>query len=199
MTRMKTTDGTPIDQFIRWYQDAKKSNDPCLDSMALATSSRDGHPSVRMVLLKGVTPEGFVFYTNYSGRKASELISNPYASLAFYWPTLERQVRVEGSVEKVSAQESDEYFKSRPRGSQLGAWASLQSQVLSNRETLEERVEDFDQKFRGKEVVRPENWGGFRIRPELIEFWQGKEDRLHERVRYLKQPDGSWKSNFLFP
>lgn len=196
---MKMTNGTPIDQFVSWYQDAKKSNDPCLDSMALATSSRDGHPSVRMVLLKGVTPEGFVFYTNYLGRKASELISNPFASLAFYWPTLERQVRIEGSVEKVSSQESDEYFKSRSRGSQLGAWASLQSQVLSNRKTLEERVEEFDEKFRGKEVARPENWGGFRIRPELIEFWQGKEDRLHERVRYLKQSDGSWKADLLFP
>jgi pyridoxamine 5'-phosphate oxidase len=166
--------------------------------MALATASRDGRPSVRIVLLKGATPEGFVFFTNYSSRKGSELISNPFGSLAFFWPTLERQVRVEGRVEKVSAKESDDYFKTRPRGSQIGAWASLQSQVLLDRRTLENRVEEFHQQFSEQEVLRPENWGGFRLIPDTIEFWQGKESRLHERVRYTKEGN-SWKADLLFP
>jgi pyridoxamine 5'-phosphate oxidase len=192
------TTKTPFDRFREWFDDAQKSNDPCLDSMALATSTRDGHPSVRIVLLKSVSDEGFIFYTNYLSRKSKEIQENPFASLAFYWPTLERQVRIEGKLEKVSTQESDEYFSSRPRGSQIGAWASLQSQVLPDRKVLEDRVKEVTERYIDSSVPRPENWGGYLLRPQTIEFWQGRSDRLHDRERYQRKGT-LWEVDRLFP
>jgi pyridoxamine 5'-phosphate oxidase len=166
--------------------------------MTLATADASGHPSARIVLLKGVSESGFVFYTNYLSRKSKEISENPFASLVFYWPTLERQVRVEGELEKVSSEESDEYFASRARGSQLGAWASLQSQTLPDRKILEDRVRQIIECYEGEDVPRPENWGGFRLKPSLIEFWQGRADRLHDRERYRRKGD-QWEVDRLFP
>ncbi|MFL5814101.1 MAG: pyridoxamine 5'-phosphate oxidase [Bdellovibrionia bacterium] len=195
---MKNTRCSPIERFTEWYEDARASHDPCLNSMTLATSNASGHPSARIVLLKGVSESGFVFYTNYLSRKSKEISENPFAALVFYWPTLERQVRVEGELKKVSAQESDEYFATRPRGSQLGAWASLQSQPLPDRKTLEDRVQQITDRYEGADVPRPENWGGFRLKPTVIEFWQGKADRLHDRERYQRKGD-QWELDQLFP
>jgi pyridoxamine 5'-phosphate oxidase len=195
---MKNTRPSPIERFSEWYENAKASHDPCLDSMTLATATANGHPSARIVLLKGVSESGFVFYTNYFSRKSKEISENPFASLVFYWPTLERQVRVEGELEKVSPQESDAYFASRPRGSQLGAWASLQSQTLSDRKVLEKRVRQVTEKYEGANVPRPENWGGFCLKPSVIEFWQGRADRLHDRERYQRHGD-HWEVDRLFP
>lgn len=189
---------TPIERFREWFEDARKSADPCLDSLTLATSTANGRPSARIVLLKGVSEAGFVFYTNYLSRKAKEIEENPFASIVFYWPTLERQVRVEGELEKVAAKESNEYFATRPRGSQLGAWASLQSQVLPERKALEDRVRQLTEKYAGSEVPRPENWGGFRLKPQVIEFWQGRADRLHDRERYQRKGN-HWEVDRLFP
>jgi len=165
---------------------------------ALATADRSGRPSARMVLLRGVDEHGFVFHTNYNSRKAKELTENPRAALCFHWPTLEEQIRVEGRVEPLSAAESDGYFASRPRGSQLGAWASDQSAVLPSRETLEEAYREIERQFEGQPVPRPPFWGGFRLIPERIEFWYGRPDRLHDRIVYDRIGDG-WRIERLYP
>jgi pyridoxamine 5'-phosphate oxidase len=166
--------------------------------VALATADAEGRPSVRMVLLRGADERGFVFHTNYNSRKAGELAANPYAALCFHWPTLEEQIRVEGRIERLQAPESDAYFASRPRGSQLGAWASEQSAVLPSRETLEEQYRAIERRFEGSSVPRPPFWGGFRLVPERIEFWFGRPDRLHDRLLYTRHGDG-WQIERLYP
>jgi pyridoxamine 5'-phosphate oxidase len=166
--------------------------------VALATADLEGRPSVRMVLLRGVDERGFVFHTNYTSRKGHELGSNPHAALCFYWPTLDEQIRVEGRVQKLPADESDAYFNSRPRGSQLGAWASPQSQVLAAREKLEEEYRATEQRFASQPIPRPPFWGGFRLAPSRIEFWFGRPDRLHDRVLYTCE-GADWKIERLYP
>lgn len=166
--------------------------------MTLATATKDGEPCARIVLLKSFDDQGFVFYTNYNSRKGIELAENARACLLFYWSPLWRQVRIEGSIEKVSAEESDQYFHSRPLGSKIGAWASDQSSAIQNRDVLEKRFEEFDLKF-GDNVPRPPHWGGYRVKPRVIEFWQGQENRMHDRLRYTLQDDGSWLIERLAP
>jgi pyridoxamine 5'-phosphate oxidase len=164
----------------------------------LATADAQGRPSARMVLLRGADARGFAFFTNYTSRKARELMENPHAALCFHWPTLEEQIRIEGTVERMPDRESDEYFSGRPRGSQIGAWASDQSQVLSSRGALEQRYEAAERRFAGMPVARPPFWGGFRLIPERVEFWQGRADRLHDRLLFVRE-DGSWRSERLYP
>lgn len=165
---------------------------------ALATADAAGRPSVRMVLLRGLDERGFVFHTNYDSRKGRDLDANPYASLCFHWPTIEEQIRVEGPVERLPQDESDAYFAGRPRGSQIGAWASAQSEVLDSRATLEQRIQAMEARFHGQPVPRPRFWGGFRIKPERVEFWYGRSDRLHERVLYTREGNG-WRIDRLYP
>jgi pyridoxamine 5'-phosphate oxidase len=166
--------------------------------VALATADAAGRPSVRMVLLRGIDERGFVFHTNYNSRKARELGENPHAALCFHWHSLEEQIRVEGRIERLSAEESDAYFNSRPRGSQLGAWASNQSAALASRETLEQEYREVERQYEGKPVPRPPFWGGFRLVPDRIEFWFGRPDRLHDRILYTQ--DGSaWRIERLYP
>lgn len=166
--------------------------------MALATATRDGRPSARIVLMKSFDDRGFVFYTNYDSRKGNELADNPRACLLFYWSQVWRQVRIAGRVEKVSAAESDEYFHSRPLGSKIGAWASNQSSAVADRDELKKRFDEFGLKF-GESVPRPPHWGGYRVKPETIEFWQGQDNRMHDRIRYALQTDGSWAIERLAP
>jgi pyridoxamine 5'-phosphate oxidase len=165
---------------------------------ALATSDRAGRPSVRMVLLRGADARGFAFFTNYGSRKAVELVENPRAALCIHWPSVEEQIRIEGPVDRLPDDESDEYFASRPRGSQLGAWASDQSQILASRATLEERYIEATQRFEGIPVTRPPFWGGFRLVPDRIEFWKGRADRLHDRLVYVRDGD-AWRTEHLYP
>jgi pyridoxamine 5'-phosphate oxidase len=195
----KTVDPDPIQLFRRWFGEAIASGSRLPDAMTLATATKDGKPSARMVLLKQFDDQGFVFYTNYNSRKSRELDENPYAALVCYWVGLDRQVRIEGGVERVSAAESDEYFKTRPRESQLGALASPQSEVIESREFLEKRFQDFEGMYRDRSVSRPAHWGGYRLRPQRIEFWQNREGRLHDRILYERQADGSWIMKRLAP
>ena len=187
----------PYSQFAKWYDEARAAVRPLPDAAALATSTARGSPSLRMVLLKGFDAHGFVFYTNYRSRKGRELARNPRGTLLFYWGSLERQVRVEGRIEKVPARESDEYFATRPRGSQLSAWASAQSEVVAGRAALERRFAAFARKH-PESVPRPPHWGGYRLAPEEIEFWQGQEDRLHDRILY-RLARGRWRIERLAP
>jgi len=191
-------DADPIELFGAWFAAARDSGILLPESMALATATPDGHPSVRMVLLKSFDARGFVFYTNYRSRKAVELDANPHAALCFHWPVLERQVRISGTVARISREESEAYFHTRPRGSRISAWASRQSEPLPGRKELLRRVEEYRRRFPGDDVPLPDFWGGYRLRAERIEFWQGKADRLHERL--LFERDGEeWRATRLYP
>ncbi len=191
-------DADPIDLFGAWFHAAQEAGILMPEAVALGTASPDGFPSVRMVLLKHADAQGFVFFTNYGSQKARELDANPRASLCFHWTVLQRQVRVSGSVQRVSAEESAEYFGTRGRGSQLGAWASKQSQDLAQRAELEQRVKDMEAEFAGHDVPRPPFWGGYRLAPARIEFWQGRADRLHDRLVFTRS-DGRWTTRRLYP
>ena len=192
-------DPNPIEQFRRWFDEVLAADPHEPNAMTVATTTPDGRPSARIVLLKGFDERGFVFYTNYEGRKSGELETNPYAALVFYWGELERQVRIEGRVSRVSEEESDAYFAGRPRGSQLGAWASEQSRQLQDRSALEERLRELEAEYEGREVPRPPFWGGYRVEPEVIEFWQGRENRLHDRLVYRRSDDDGWSRKRLQP
>lgn len=220
--RRKDLERDPIEQFKKWFDQAtgartsgrvmkflvllyKKlvmvSGAEPMDenAMTLSTTDKEGRPSSRIVLLKGVDQRGFIFYTNYESRKGRELAENPNAALTFFWPGLERQVCVAGQVERLPEAESQAYFASRPRGSRLGAWASSQSQVVADRAALERRWQEFEEKYPGQEVPMPPFWGGFVLRPTRIEFWQGRPNRLHDRFRYTRQPNGPWQIDRLSP
>ena len=193
------TKPNPIEQFRRWFDEALAADLHEPNAMTLATATPGGRPSARTVLLKGFDERGLVFYTNYEGRKSSELEANPHCALVFYWGELERQVRVEGLVRRVPAEESDAYFAGRPRGSQLGTWASRQSQPIRDRDTLEKRLRELEAEYKGRQVPRPPFWGGYRVEPETIEFWQGRENRLHDRLRYRRSEGGGWRRERLQP
>lgn len=188
----------PLALFHAWFQDAVKGGVYLPESMALGTATPDGKPSVRLVLLKGYDDRGFVFFTNYESRKASELEANPQATLVFHWAILQRQVRLEGTVQRITKEESEAYFHSRHRGSQIGAWASDQSRPLGNRGELEERVKEFEAKFKGGVVPLPPYWGGYRLNPRSIEFWQGRVNRLHDRIKFVRD-EGRWNRLRLYP
>lgn len=188
---------TPLEQFNLWFNEALQAQVPEPNAMTLATTTATGRPSARIVLLKGYDERGFVFFTNYKSRKGQELADNPYASLLFFWPALERQVRLEGRIEKVDAAESDEYFHSRPLGSRIGAWVSPQSQPITHAE-LEARAKALAESL-GSDPARPEHWGGYRLKPDYIEFWQGRPSRLHDRLAYTLGADASWALQRLAP
>lgn len=190
---------SPIPQFSKWWEEAMAAEIDEVNAMTLATASADGVPAARIVLLKGFDERGFVFFTNYKSFKGMQLAENPRACLVFFWKELERQVRITGLVEQVSAAESDEYFNSRPEGSRLGAWASPQSQVIANRDWLEEAEAKFKEVFRAQPLVRPAHWGGYRVKPVIMEFWQGRTSRLHDRIQYTLQEQGGWQIERLAP
>ena len=194
----RDVDADPIRQFERWFADALSAQVLEPNAMTLATATRDGSPSARIVLLKGVDAHGFTFFTDYRSRKGAELTENPLAALTFLWKEIERQVRIAGAVSRVSSAESDAYFRSRPPGSRLGAWASHQSAVIASREALEERLRDVTRQFPTDDIPLPPHWGGFRVVPDEIEFWQGLPSRLHDRLRYHREPSG-WRIERLSP
>lgn len=189
----------PIEQFEKWFEEAilAKLNEP--NAMTLATSNIDYKPSARMVLLKGIEKDSFIFFTNYNSRKGRELLWNPYAALLFFWNQLHRQVRIEGRVTKISAEESDKYFYSRPVGSKLSAFISPQSEVIESRDWLEKKLFETEKLFGGKEIPRPDNWGGYKVIPHSIEFWQGRTNRLHDRILFTLINPGEWKLERLAP
>jgi pyridoxamine 5'-phosphate oxidase len=200
----------PIDQFTRWWNEAVASQIDEVNAMTLATANAAGVPAARIVLLKGYNPNGFIFFTNYESDKGKNLAQNPHAALVFFWKELERQIRIEGAVEKVSAEESDRYFNSRPASSRIGAWASPQSAVIENRMVIEQNVERYSSIFANDSIERPEHWGGYIVKPTSIEFWQGRSSRLHDRIKYTLEnsaynaatdtrSDASWKIERLAP
>jgi len=195
----QTADRDPLLLFQRWFNEAREAGLILPESMTLCTASKDGRPSGRLVLLKQADEQGFVFYTNYGSQKARELDSNPQASLVFFWAPLERQVRVEGLVARVSAAESDEYFQTRPRDSQIGALASPQSEVISGRDELQRRFDELAAQFGDGPIDRPEHWGGYRVQPNRIEFWKGRPGRLHDRLLYEREAGGAWTIKRLAP
>lgn len=188
----------PFDQFRLWFDKAIEAGISEPNAMVLSTVSESGKPSSRVVLLKDITDEGLAFYTNYNSRKAQEIGKNPYVSLVFLWPGLERQVRIEGRATKTGTEEADIYFRSRPGGSRLGAWVSEQSRAITSREELDKRLELVRERFAGKEIPRPEHWGGYIVKPTAFEFWQGRENRLHDRFLYRFE-NGGWTLNRLAP
>jgi pyridoxamine 5'-phosphate oxidase len=192
-------DPDPIKQFANWFTAAIEAKIKDVNAMSLATASADGKPSVRIVLLKGFDQDGFVFFTNYESEKGRQLADNPHAALGFYWIELDRQIRISGPTTKTTREESQSYFHSRPLGSQLGAWASKQSEVLDARRVLDARMAQITERFAEKEIPLPPHWGGFRLKPQQMEFWQGRANRLHDRFRYTAEPDGSWSIDRLSP
>jgi pyridoxamine 5'-phosphate oxidase len=195
----KRVERDPIKQFQLWFDDALAARIPLAEAMTLATATPEGRPSARMVLLKQVDEAGFVFFTNYHSSKAAQLESNPYAALVFYWNSLDRQVRVEGKVERTPPEESVVYFQTRPRESQIGAWASPQSSVIAGREVLEQRAQELEDYYRDREIECPSHWGGYRLRPDRIEFWKSRVGRLHDRILYELLSDGTWSIKRLAP
>ena len=191
-----TTD--PLAQLQEWYAAARAAGVAEPEAAALATATPDGRPSVRIVLLRGVGPEGIAFYTNYESRKGRELAANPRAALAIHWPAQHRQVRLEGPVERVASDQSDAYFESRPRGSRIGAWASRQGTVLPDRRSLEARFDELEAEWRTRDIPRPPYWGGFRLRPAAVELWAGRPSGLLDRIHYLRE-DGGWRAERLSP
>jgi pyridoxamine 5'-phosphate oxidase len=192
-------DPNPFNQFQTWFDQALSADLPEPNAMTLATATASGKPSARIVLLKGFDEEGFLFYTNYNSEKGQQLSANPWGALVFWWAELERQVRIEGRVEKVSTEESEAYFASRPFDSQLGAWASQQSEVISSRAVLEEKLAELEQKYEKQVVPKPPHWGGYRLSPTEFEFWQGRPSRLHDRLRYRQGSDDTWLRERLAP
>jgi pyridoxamine 5'-phosphate oxidase len=188
----------PLPLFRRWFDQAGRAGIFLPESAALGTATPDGKPSVRFVLLKRYDQRGFVFFTNYGSRKAAELEANPEATLVFHWAILQRQVRLEGTVERITHEESEAYFHTRARGSQIGAWASEQSRPLGSRRELEDRVGRYEEEFKGREVPLPPFWGGYRLRPRGVEFWQGRVSRLHDRIKFIREGDG-WSRIRLYP
>jgi len=194
----QSVSSNPFDQFHIWFQEVMQVEQPDPEAMTLSTSLPNGRVSGRIVLLKGFDANGFVFYTNYQSRKSLELSENPQGALTFYWPALNRQVRIEGLIDRVSAAESQDYFRTRPRGSQIGAWASPQSSEIEGREVIEKKIAELERQFGDDEVPCPPHWGGFVLKPDWIEFWQGRESRLHDRILY-RLNDGAWKVTRLAP
>lgn len=197
--RRADLDPNPIKQFDKWFAAAIKADIRDANAMALATTTPDGKPSVRIVLLKSFDEAGFVFFTNYSSAKGRELERNPHASLVLYWMEVERQIRIDGAVEKISREESEEYFHTRPVGAQIGAWASQQSDVIDGRRVLDARLAEMTQRFAGRDIPLPPHWGGYRLKPGAIEFWHGRANRLHDRFRYKRRAGGSWVIDRLSP
>jgi pyridoxamine 5'-phosphate oxidase len=189
----------PLGQFNRWWDQALHAEIDEVNAMTIATVDRDGNPNARIVLLKGLDETGFVFFTNYASSKANDIENHPYGCLVFFWKELERQVRVRGKIDKLDLKESDAYFFSRPIGSQIGAWASPQSQVIANRLVLEQWVEAYEKQFAAEAITRPPYWGGYRVVPEEIEFWQGRSNRLHDRIRYRRTEENGWLMERLAP
>ena len=197
--RRSDLDLNPINQFDNWFTAAIEAGIRDVTAMSLATADCDARPSVRIVLLKEFDQEGFVFFTNYESEKGKQLEANPYAALAFYWIELDRQIRISGKVKKNSRKESQTYFHSRPVGSQLSAWASRQSEVIDARRVIDARMAEMTERFAGKSVPFPPHWGGYRLKPDTMEFWQGRPNRLHDRFRYTRQQDDSWRIDRLAP
>ncbi|TAL47281.1 MAG: pyridoxamine 5'-phosphate oxidase [Chitinophagaceae bacterium] len=192
-------DSNPIKQFEKWWEEAVHAKIDEVNAMTLATASQDGLPSARIVLLKGFSDKGFIFFTNYESYKGQQLAENPKACLVFFWKELERQVRITGLVRKISEKESDEYFQSRPEGSRIGAWTSAQSRVLDSRQSLDKKFIELSAKMEGTFIQRPPYWGGYIVQPVVLEFWQGRPGRLHDRIQYTLEDSGEWKIERLAP